>query len=138
MAQCIIDEYNGFCPITEGNRPLCLNGINTQGENIADNGGARMAYGAYLQRNATNGEELRLPGLEKFTPLQLFFLGYAGLWCGSDAPAFDEQLILTDPHSPGVYRINGVMRNMPEFAQQFNCPKGSNMNPANQCPVWST
>lgn len=137
MAQCIIDEYSGFCPINVTGQPLCLNGVNTQGENIADNGGTRMALGAYLQWNATNGEELRLPNLEKFTPIQMFFLGYAGLWCGSDLAEYDEQMILSNPHSPGVYRINGVVQNVPEFGTMFNCPKGSKMNPMKQCSVWA-
>jgi predicted metalloendopeptidase len=81
MAQCIIDEYNGkdFCM----DSTHCVNGDITQGENIADNGGIRVAFRAYKSFVGLNGEDPRLPGeiASQFTNDQLFFIGFTRNWC---------------------------------------------------------
>lgn len=112
-----------------------LNGVNTQGENIADNGGVKEAYGAYKNFVKQNGAESLLPGLN-YTQEQLFWISSAHVWCAVTTPEFDSMLITTDVHSPSEFRVNGVVNNMREFAHDFQCKSGSKMNPVNKCEVW--
>ncbi|XP_014250818.1 neprilysin-2 isoform X2 [Cimex lectularius] len=133
MAQCIINQYGNY---TSKQVNMKLNGINTQGENIADNGGLKHAYRAYLSWVADNGEEPRLPGLHQFTPLQMFWVSTASSWCSAFRPESLSNLITTGYHSPPEFRILGPMSNLPEFAKDFNCPLGSRMNPVKKCVVW--
>ena len=113
-----------------------LNGVNTEGENIADNGGLREAFRAYNYHVATNGQEARLPGLEQLTNEQIFFLSYANVWCGAETKEGLENQITSDPHSPGVFRANIPLRNCADFHHHFNCPVGSAMNPGQMCVLW--
>ena len=112
-----------------------MNGINTQGENIADIGGVKEAYRAYLQYVEDNGPEPVLPALG-YSQRQLFWLSGASVWCSVYRPAALKNQVLTDPHSPTVYRVNGPFSNLPQFAQDWNCPVGSPMNPAKKCTIW--
>ncbi|EEC10351.1 endothelin-converting enzyme, putative [Ixodes scapularis] len=112
-----------------------LNGINTQGENIADNGGVKEAFNAYKKWVKENGPEAGLPGL-KYTPQQLFWISAANVWCGKSRPETLKLSILAGSHSPGRFRVIGPTSNTPEFAAEFNCPVGSPMNPVNKCTVW--
>jgi len=131
-AQCFIDEYSNRT-IASGTH---LNGVNAQGENIADNGGIREAFLAYGYYVAVNGEEARLPGLEQYTAEQIFFISYANVWCGSDTKEGLENQIVTDPHSPSYFRANIPISNSEDFHRHFNCPVGSAMNPAERCVLW--
>ena len=81
-----------------------LNGINTQGENIADNGGLKEALNAYKKWAALNDPEPLLPGLEKYTQEQMFFINFGQLWCGKTRDQALVQEILNDSHSPGQFR----------------------------------
>ena len=110
--------------------------MNTQGENIADNGGVRQAFLAYKLYEEANGVALRLPGLENLTSEQLFFLSWAQNWCGSATPQYIENQILTDVHSPYSFRVNGPLSNNEDFVNQFKCPAGSHMNRKNKCTLW--
>lgn len=112
-----------------------LNGINTQGENIADNGGVKEAYLAYKEWERKNGPEPKLPGVQ-YTPQQMFWISMANTWCTKYRSENLKLLITTDTHSPGEFRVNGPFSNMPEFAEDFKCPLGSKMNPAKKCSVW--
>jgi len=132
--KCIIDQYGNFSVEVDG-ETINLNGINTQGENIADNGGYKEAIRAYNRLVSEFGEEPRLPGLP-YTNRQLFWLSGASIWCNAIRPATLKNRVLTDPHSPGRFRVNGSYRNSKEFAQDWNCPVGSPMNPAKKCSVW--
>ena len=127
--QCISAEYSKFS-IASGEH---VNGNLTTGENIADNGGIKMAYNAW---QASGPPASRLPGLPTTTPEQLFFLSFAQVWCGVQRPEQAHQSILTDPHSPHRFRVDGVMRNSVEFANAFGCPVGSPLNPPDKCVVW--
>ncbi|ROT69983.1 putative neprilysin-11-like [Penaeus vannamei] len=86
-AKCFVDQYNGFIPpeLIEAGLNISVNGVQTEGENIADNGGIREAYKAYQLYVERYGEEPRLPGLDEFTPDHLFYLGFANvrwfIWC---------------------------------------------------------
>jgi len=131
---CIIDQYANFTVEVDG-ETLNLNGINTQGENIADNGGYKEAIRAYERLTKQYGEEPRLPGLP-YTPRQMFWLSGASIWCGAMRPATLKNRVLTDPHSPGRFRVNGSFKNMKEFSADWNCPLGSPMNPVKKCSVW--
>ena len=112
-----------------------LNGVNCQGENIADNGGLRQAYRAYSNFVAMNGAEQRLPGLEKYSPNQLFFIAYANIWCGQETKERLMYDVMTGVHSPGRFRVMGPLSNSWDFAQQFQCPVGP-MSRMNKCILW--
>ncbi|XP_077302517.1 M13 family metallopeptidase neprilysin 2 isoform X2 [Arctopsyche grandis] len=131
-AQCIIDQYSNYSVKDVG---LNLNGINTQGENIADNGGIKVAYLAYLKWAKRNGGEQKLPGLN-YTPQQLFWISAANTWCSVYRPEALKLRITTGFHSPGRFRVVGPISNMEEYAKDFNCPLGSKMNPKHKCRVW--
>lgn len=112
-----------------------MNGINTQGENIADNGGIKEAYLAYDKWVKRNGEEPRLPGLN-YTGQQLFWISAASVWCSQMRLEELKQLVVTDEHVPDKYRVLAPFSNMEYFAKDFNCPPGSKMNPINKCKIW--
>jgi len=131
MAQCIVDEYSGFC-YPQG----CINGIHTQGENIGDNGGLKAAYRAYKAYTASHGEEKSLPGMETYTMDQIFFLAYGQVWCGSYSDDALTRQLLTNEHSPGKDRVIGAVQNFPKFAEAFKCKLGDPMYPKNACDIW--
>jgi predicted metalloendopeptidase len=138
-ASCVADEYSNFVAIDD----LKLNGRLTLGENTADNGGARIALMALLA-NMEQGQSTKGGGAEQapeqskdgFTPEQRFFLGFANVWCENRKPEFSRMLVTVDPHSPGRWRTNGVVQNMPEFQKAWNCKPGQPMVRANACHVW--
>lgn len=131
-AECIIHQYGNYTVEDVG---LNLNGINTQGENIADNGGIKEAYLAYRKWVERNNKESRLPGLP-YTPEQLFWISAANTWCSKYRPEAMKLRITTGFHSPGKFRVLGPLSNMEEFSKDFNCPLGSKMNPDKKCAVW--
>jgi len=127
-SQCLVDEYGAF--VADGD--VTLNGKLTLGENTADNGGARIAYGA-LQKYLAGKKVGKIEG---WTPEQRFFLGMARVWCGSERPETRRLQAQTDPHALAQYRVNGVVSNMPEFARAFSCKAGDAMVRKNACKVW--
>ncbi|KAJ8683696.1 hypothetical protein QAD02_019488 [Eretmocerus hayati] len=131
-AQCIIDQYSNYTVKEVG---LKINGKNTQGENIADNGGIKEAYYAYNAWEERNGVEDRLPGLP-YSSQQMFWIAAGNIWCNKMRPAALKARVVTDPHSPAEFRVIGPMSNMPEFAKDFGCAPGTNMNPVDRCTVW--
>ncbi|KAK7793461.1 hypothetical protein R5R35_011644 [Gryllus longicercus] len=138
-SQCFIDQYDHY-RVPELDHLLktevTMNGVTTQGENIADNGGLRQAFLAYQQFIQNNGPEMRLPGMEEFSPEQLFFLGFATVWCESTTSESLLQEVLSDPHSPHKLRVLGTLANSEDFAKAFNCAPGSQMNPKIKCMIW--
>ena len=74
--------------------------------------------------------------VDGFTPEQRFFLGFAQVNCANVTDERARMLVMTDPHSPGKYRVNGVVSNMPEFQSAFGCKVGQPMVRANACKVW--
>jgi predicted metalloendopeptidase len=125
---CIKDEYAGFVAVDD----VHLNGKLTLGENTADNGGVRISYLALKDDLKDKPEEKK----DGFTPEQRFFLGFAQIWCENVTPESLRVQALTNPHSPGEYRVNGVVSNMPEFEQAFGCKAGQPMVRENACHVW--
>jgi putative endopeptidase len=74
--------------------------------------------------------------IDGFTPEQRLFLGFGRVWCEKRRPELARTLVNTDPHSPGKYRVNGVVQNMPEFQQAWGCKTGQAMVRENACRVW--
>jgi putative endopeptidase len=118
-AGLIIDQFNHYTSIDS----MHINGKLTQGENIADLGGLKVAYAA-LERSLQGKPR---PTIDGFTPEQRFFLAWARIWAENRRPAYARQLVLIDPHAPGRWRVNGPMSNMPEFAAAFHCQAGDAM-----------
>uniref|UniRef100_A0A8C5BL71 Membrane metallo-endopeptidase-like 1 n=1 Tax=Gadus morhua TaxID=8049 RepID=A0A8C5BL71_GADMO len=133
QSQCMVQQYGNFHWKLAGGQNV--SGISTLGENIADNGGVRQAFKAYLKWVATEGEEPHLPGLD-LNHKQLFFLNFAQVWCGAYRPEYASQSIKTDSHSPLEYRVLGSLQNFEAFSEAFQCEKGSLMNPEMKCRVW--
>ena len=131
-ASCIADEYSSFTAIDD----LKLNGRLTLGENTADNGGARIALMALREMIAADKSGKAAEKIDGYTPEQRFFLGFGRVWCQKRRPELQRTLVNTDPHSPGRYRVNGVVQNMPEFQQAWGCKTGQAMVRENACHVW--
>ncbi|PIC48133.1 hypothetical protein B9Z55_007229 [Caenorhabditis nigoni] len=131
--RCIVEQYGNY---TVPKTSFRVNGKLTQGENIADNGGVKEAFQAYQNYVQENGEEPRLPGLQQYSNEQIFFVSYAHFWCGKKKEAAAMQQVLTDEHSPEVFRVIGVLSNMEAFADVYKCPKNSPVNPDYKCIVW--
>jgi endothelin-converting enzyme/putative endopeptidase len=129
-AQCIVDEYSSFVAVDD----VHLNGKLTLGENTADNGGLRIALMALL---AGMNQDQRVPArIDGYTPEQRLFLGWGQIWCQNQTPQIERMLALTNEHSPGKYRVNGVVSNMPEFQKAWGCKAGQPMVRQNACRVW--
>jgi endothelin-converting enzyme/putative endopeptidase len=126
-AACIANEYSSFTAVDD----VKLNGRLTLGENAADNGALRIALMAL--QDTLQGKAEKLDG---FTPEQRLFLGFAQIWCENTAPQEVRARAMTDPHSPGRYRVNGTLQNMPEFQKAFSCKAAQPMVSQNACRVW--
>ena len=128
-AACVASQYGGYSPLPG----VMLNGNLTLGENVADNGGVRIAYYALMELLARKGSPAPI---DAFTPEQRFFISYAQVWCENAADQDFRRRAQEDVHSPGRWRVNGVLQNMPEFRKAFGCKEGAPMAPANACRVW--
>ncbi|MEP6535239.1 MAG: M13 family metallopeptidase [Bryobacteraceae bacterium] len=126
-ASCVDRQYSGYAV-----GDLKLNGKLTLGENVADNGGLRIAYMALMDTLANK----TVPKMDGFTPEQRLFLGWGQIWCINTKEEASRLRALTDPHSPGQYRVNGTVSNMPEFQKAFSCTQGQPMVRENACRVW--
>ncbi len=127
-AACIADQYSAYTVAGD----VHLNGQLTLGENAADNGGVRIALMALEDTLKGAPAPLR----DGFTPQQRFFLGWGQIWCQNATEQVEKLRAQTDPHSPGRYRVNGVVSNMPEFQKAFNCAPKAPMVRENACHVW--
>uniref|UniRef100_A0A8C1UVQ8 Endothelin-converting enzyme 1 n=1 Tax=Cyprinus carpio TaxID=7962 RepID=A0A8C1UVQ8_CYPCA len=130
QTQCMVEQYSNYSINKEP-----LNGKHTLGENIADNGGLRAAYKAYINWIEKNGEEATLPALG-MTNHQLFFVGFAQVWCSVRTPESSHEGVITDPHSPSRFRVIGTISNSHEFSTHFGCKADSPMNPKQKCELW--
>jgi predicted metalloendopeptidase len=125
---CVEKQYAEF-PATSD---LKLNGKLTLGENVADNGGLRIAYMALMDTLAGRTQQK----IDGFTPEQRLFLGWGQIWCTNMTEQSLRLRTQTDPHSPGRWRVNGVVSNMPEFQKAFGCSVGQPMVNGSACRVW--
>jgi len=126
--QCVRDQYAQYTVVDE----IKINSKLTSGEDVADLGGTLLAYLAW--RKETQSERLR--PLDGFTPDQRFFIGFAQWACENDRPENLRVSAITNPHSPGRYRINGIVSNLTEFQAAFSCKTGQPMVQAKMCKVW--
>ena len=110
--QAMVDFFNGI-EVLPG---LMANGELTQGENIADHGGLKIAYTAF--KNATKDNPL--PTVNGLTPEQRFFIAYAGVWAQNITEENIRQLTTTDPHSLGEWRVNGALPQIDAWYEAFN------------------
>ena len=121
-SDAIVQQYNEYEPLPG----LHVNGALTEGENIADVGGVKIAYAA-LQKALDKHPEERDKKIDGFTPEQRFFLSFAAIWRSKIRDEEQKLRLNTDPHSPGHYRVNGPLSDLPEFQKAFNVPDGAPM-----------
>jgi predicted metalloendopeptidase len=74
--------------------------------------------------------------VDGYTEAQRYFIGFAQVWCQNQTDASARQAALVDPHSPGIWRVNGTVQNFDAFGKAFGCKKGQPMYPVNSCRVW--
>ncbi len=127
-AQCIVDQYSQYVVIDD----VHINSRLTLGEDVADLGGLILAHMAWKAQTAGSTPESR----DGLSPEQRFFVGYAQWACENVRPAAQRLQARTDPHSPGRYRVNGLVVNMPQFEQAFMCKAGQPMVSSRRCRVW--
>src|SRR5947209_1920258 len=120
--KAVVDQYNEYEPLPG----LHVNGELTQGENIADIGGVKIAYAA-LQKALDKHPEQRNQKIDGFTTEQRFFLAFAGIWRSKIRDEEQKLRLNTDPHSPGHFRVNGPLSDLPEFQKAFNIPDNAPM-----------
>ena len=132
--KCISDEYTQDVP--EAGDGVKQNGLLTQGEDTADNGGIRLALYALETSLKQQGKSLDDKGEDGWTYRQRFFLANAFSWCASVRPQIARLIVTTDPHSMPKFRIDNVLGNLPEFQLAFGCKAGQKMVRANACRVW--
>ncbi|KAI0996094.1 Neprilysin [Podosphaera aphanis] len=129
-AQCFIDQYAKYTIPGPNDQSLHINGKLTLGENIADAGGIAASFSAWKKRQAETSAQ-GLPGLEHFTPEQLFYVSFGNWWCGSSRKEAAISRIYSDPHAPNWVRILGTIENSRDFKESFNCPVQEPM-----CELW--
>jgi putative endopeptidase len=128
---CEVNEYNGFQPV-EG---VHLNGKLTLGENTADNGGIHIAWQALESTLAQEGKSMD-EKIDGYTEAQRYFIAYAQVWCENRTDQAARVAAKVDPHSPGRFRVDGVVSNFDEFGKAFGCHQGQPMMPDHACRVW--
>ncbi|KAG0057100.1 hypothetical protein BGZ83_001534 [Gryganskiella cystojenkinii] len=140
-ARCFVEQYGNFTISGPDGKVYHVNGQLTLGENIADNGGLKQSFNSWQTRYKADktGKKymnMKLPGLENFSPEQLFFISYGRLWCSKQRPESLIQQVITDPHSPARWRINGAVQNSVQFSTVFKCKANTPMNPSKKCDLW--
>lgn len=127
----VVSQYAAYEPLPG----LHINGELTQGENIADIGGVKIAFMAFKKAIAKKGPQ---PKIDGFTPEQRFFLGYAQIWRNNQRDEDLKMRLNVDPHSPGRFRTIVPLSNFDEFQKAFEIPDGSPMvrPPAERVNVW--
>ena len=137
----LVEQYNAFCPLDD--EETCVNGALTLGENIGDLGGLSMAYKAYklsldTDGNGTISPDEEAPVLDGLSGDQRFFLAWAQVWRSKYREEATRRQLLTDPHSPPVYRVNGVVQNMAEWYEAFDVTEDDEMYlpPEQRIRIW--
>jgi putative endopeptidase len=126
-AACFVRQYSSYTAVDDIN----VNGRLTLGENIADNGGLQLAWRA-LQSSASRHAD----PVDGYKPEQRFFLGWAQWRCSNVTEKTAKGWARSDNHSPGRWRVNGVVSNMPAFAQAYHCKAGDAMINKEPCRIW--
>jgi putative endopeptidase len=126
--QCVRDQYAQYTIIDD----IKINSKLTSGEDVADLGGTLLAYIAWKETTASQD----LQTMDGFTPDQRFFIGFAQWACENQRPENLRANAITNPHSPGKYRINGIVSNLPQFQKAFQCGDAAPMVRKKECKVW--
>jgi endothelin-converting enzyme/putative endopeptidase len=126
--QCIVNQYAKYIVVDD----IHINSRLTLGEDVADLGGLILAHMAWRAQTAGQTPASK----DGLTPEQRFFVGYAQWACENERPESLRLHAKTDPHSPGRYRVNGLVVNMPEFARAFSCAVPSPLVTKKPCRVW--
>jgi putative endopeptidase len=132
--KCISDEYTQDVP--DAGPGVKQNGLLTQGEDTADNGGIHLALNALEADLKKQGKSLEDKGPDGWSYRQRFFLSFAYSWCANVRPQIARLIVTTDPHSMPVFRVDNVISNMSEFEHAFSCKSGQKMVRTNACRVW--
>lgn len=127
-ADCVVREYSDFV----ASSGVHLDGQHTLGENLADNGGARLAYLAFMHSRPESPSD----PVEDRTAAQRFFVALGQVQCGNYSAQAARQLARSSSGAFGEFRVNGVVSNMTEFAAAFGCKADSSMVRKNPCRVW--
>ena len=127
-AQCVVDQYAQYTIVDD----IKINSKLTEGEDLADLGGLILAWMAWKDQT----KEMKLEARDGFSPEQRFFVGYAQWACEDNRAENLRASAITNPHSPGKYRVNGLVVNMEEFQKAFGCKAGQPMVRENRCRVW--
>jgi endothelin-converting enzyme/putative endopeptidase len=127
-AQCVVDQYAQYVVVDD----IKINSKLTEGEDIADLGGLILAWIAWKDQTANE----RLESRDGLTPDQRFFVGNAQWACENERPEDLRANAITDPHSPGKYRVNGLVVNMPQFQKAFSCKAGQPLAKETPCRIW--
>jgi putative endopeptidase len=131
-ATCTADEYSSFVAVKDDKGEVHVNGRLTLGENTADNGGLKLAYMALM--NIIGSTPVK--PIDGYTPQQRFFIAYGQIWCQNVTDQQARVLAITDPHSPGRWRVNGAVQNSAAFQEAFGCKAGQPMVREPACRVW--
>ena len=129
-ANQVVEQYNAYTVLDT----LHVNGRLTLGENIADIGGLSIAYEAFTKTKQFKDAKK----IDGFTPQQRFFLSWAQIWRTNMLPETQAQQVLTDPHSPGMYRANGAVVNHDAWYEAFNVQPGDKLYvaPEKRIHIW--
>lgn len=131
--QCLNDQFGQFCYNISGTT-MCINASITEEENLADNGGIKGAYEAYMATRPAN--EPPIPGFEDLSMEQIFFLSFAQSMCERISDQVLQDDLKSASHSPYRDRVIGTLQNFPAFGQAWGCKKGDKMYPSTPCEVW--
>jgi endothelin-converting enzyme/putative endopeptidase len=126
--ECVQEQYSHYIIVDD----IHINSKLTTGEDVADLGGTLLAYIAW--KKATEGQNLQ--PIDGFTPDQRFFIGYSQWACENNRPENLRVSAITNPHSPGKYRVNGIISDLPQFQKAFSCKPGQPMVREKMCRVW--
>lgn len=141
-------EENSEFELSDQRYLVNLDGNRTLGEDLADNGGIKLAYNAFLKeknrgkisKSVEMASEFYLPGFKNITSNQLFFISFAHMWCGNENiynyDLEDLEKIKMDVHPPSEDRIIGALQNFLPFREAFECSIGDPMAPEKVCKLW--
>ena len=124
---CVRDQYAQYTIVDD----IKINSKLTSGEDVADLGGTLLAYIAWKSADPND-----IQPIDGFTPDQRFFIGFAQWACENQRPENLRANAITNPHSPGKYRINGIVSDLPQFQKAFNCGADVPMVSKKACQVW--
>ena len=128
-SELIVEQYDNYIAVDTNH----INGKLTLGENIADLGGVKISYLAYMK--SLKGEEHPAP-IDGYTAEQRFFLAYAQAWKRLSHPETIKLMILNDGHSPAKFRVLGPLTNIEEFGKAFKCTIGTMVNKTKKAEIW--